>query len=208
MRKTLLTNVSVIALSLGSAAFADDATQTDTDLQTQTDTDLNADTGTDLNADTGLDTESDLNADTGLDTESDLNADTGTDMNADTELGADVDTGIDSNAASGMAASDYTADELIDGTVMGADGEEIAEVDDLVIGNDNEVVEVLVNVGGFLGMGEKVVALNVEELSITHDADGDAQIVTNMTREELEGMGEYEPREGYRLQSELGTDVN
>ena len=191
MRKTLLTTVSVIALGLGSAAFADDATtttQTDTDIQAQNADDMNVDTGT------GLDTDTELDADVGLDT--DLDADG---MNADAD--------IDSNAAAAMAADGYSAEDLIGGTVMGTGGEEIADVDDLVIDENNEVVDVLVNVGGFLGLGEKVVALDVDQLTVSHDDDGDTLIVTSLTREELEGMAEYEASSDYRLQSDIDSGV-
>jgi len=180
MRKTLLTTVSVIALGLGSAAFADDAnTQTDADIQAQTEMndDMNVDTGT------GVDTQVELGADTDI----------------------DVDTAIDSNAASTMAVGAYSAEDLIGGTVVGSDGEEIADVDDLVIDGNNQIVDVLVNVGGFLGLGEKVVALDVNQLDVSHDEDGDTLIVTSLTKEDLEGMADYEASADYRLQSEIDS---
>ena len=187
MRKTLLTTVSVIALGLGSAAFADDATtQTDADIQTQTE--MNDDTGT------GLDSQTDLGADADINVDTDVNAD---DMN--------VDAGIDTNAANTMAVGAYSAEDLIGGTVIGSDGEEIADIDDLVIDDNNQVVDVLVNVGGFLGLGEKVVALDVNQLDVSHDEDGDTLIVTSLTKDELEGMADYEANADYRLQSDIDS---
>lgn len=199
MRKTLLTTVSVIALGLGSTAFADDATQTDTNTQTQVETDMNADTGTgmDTQTDTGMDTQTELGADADLSVDSDINA--------DSDMTSDMDADIDSNAAAGMTAGAYSADELIDATVVGSNGEEIADVEDLVIDSDNNVVDVLVNVGGFLGLGEKVVALDVDQLDVSHDEDGDTMIVTSLTKEELEGMADYEASDDYRLQSEIDS---
>jgi sporulation protein YlmC with PRC-barrel domain len=181
MRKTLLTTVSIIALGLGSAAYADDATQTETDLQTQVETDLNAETGT------GLDTQTELGAD------------------ADVDLDTDMDADIDSNMANTMAADAYSAEDLIGGTVVGSNGDEIADVDDLVIGQDNEVEDVLVNVGGFLGLGEKVVALDVDQITVSHDEDGDTLIVTSLTKEELENMASFEASDDTRLQSGIDS---
>ncbi len=189
MRKSLLTTVSVIALGLGSAAFADDAAQTDANTQTQVETDMNVDTGT------GLDTQTELGADADLSVDSDIDTDAG--------MAADVDADIDSNAAAGMTADAYSADDLIDATVVGTGGEEIADVEDLVIDSDNNVVDVLVNVGGFLGLGEKVVALDVNAFDVSYDEDGDTLIVTSLTKEDLEGMADYEVREDYRLQSDI-----
>lgn len=185
MRKTLLTTVSVLALGFGTAAYADDTAADDltTDTQTQVETDADLNTGADIDAD--------MSADTDLDT--DLDADLGaaeveTDMNATTSaLGA------------------FTAEELIDSTVIGADGDAIAEVSDLVLGADNQVTDVLVNVGGFLGIGEKVVALDVNELQVSQDESGDTMIVTSLTEEQLEEMASFEASEGIRLQS--GVDA-
>lgn len=199
MRKTLLTTVSIIALGLGSAAYADDATQTDADTQTQVETDMNADTGTGLDTQTELGADADVNVDSDLDADSDMSADS--DMDLDTDMDAD----LDANAASTMAADAYSAEDLIGGTVVGSDGEEIADVDDLVIGQDNGVEDVLVNVGGFLGLGEKVVALDVDQITVSRDEDGDTLIVTSLTREELENMAGFEASEDTRLQSEIDS---
>lgn len=197
MRKTLLTTVSIIALGLGSAAYADDATQTDTNTQTQVETDMNADTGT------GLDTQTELGADADVDVDTDLDADMSAD--SDMDLDTDMDADLDANAANTMPADAYSADDLIGGTVVGSDGEEIADVDDLVIGQDNGVEDVLVNVGGFLGLGEKVVALDVSQITVSRDEDGDTLIVTSLTKEELENMASFEASEDTRLQSDIDS---
>src|SRR5690606_28806227 len=107
--------------------------------------------------------------------------------------------------ATASALDAFTAEELIDSTVVGADGEEIAEVDDLVLGDDNQETDVLVNVGGFLGIGEKVVALGVNDLQVTQDDSGDTMIVTSLAQEQLEEMASFEASEDIRLQS--GVDA-
>lgn len=189
MRKTLLTTVSAIALGLGSVAYADDTTQSEADMESQFETEMNTDAGT------GLDGDVEYGADADLDLETDLDTDMSTDMDAD----------FDSNAAVGATAGAYSADDLMDATVVGIDGESIADVGDLVIDSNNNVVDVLVNVGGFLGLGEKVVALNVNQIDVAHDEDGDPIIVTSLTREELEAMADYEANPDYRLQSDIDS---
>lgn len=205
MRKTLLTTVSVLALGFGAAAYADDAATDDltTDTQTQVETDADLNTGADANAET--DADADMSADTDTDLDGDLSADTDTDLDAeiDADLGAaDVETDMNATASTLDA---FTADELIDSTVVGVDGEEIAEVSDLVLGDDNQVTDVLVNVGGFLGIGEKVVALDVNQLQVSQDDSGDTTIVTSLTEEQLEEMASFEASEDIRLQS--GVDA-
>ena len=107
--------------------------------------------------------------------------------------------------ATASALGAFTAEELIDSTVVGVDGEEIAEVSDLVLDNDNQVTDVLVNVGGFLGIGGKVVALDVNDVQVAQDESGYTMIVTSLTQEQLEEMASFEATDDIRLQS--GVDA-
>jgi hypothetical protein len=55
----------------------------------------------------------------------------------------------------------------LEGTrVRGAADENVGEIDDVVLGRDGRVVAVIVGVGGFLGIGEKKVAIPFEALEI------------------------------------------
>ena len=58
-----------------------------------------------------------------------------------------------------------TAEELIGTRVVGPDNQQIAEVGDLVLTEDGKVDAVLVDFGGFLGIGEKRVAVAMDNLS-------------------------------------------
>src|SRR5690606_28827830 len=154
---------------------ADANTESDADDMTA-DTDVEADADADMSADTDTDLDTDMSADTDTDLDTGIDADLGA-VEVETDMGATAST-LDA----------FTAEELIDGTVVGADGEEIAEVSDLVLDDDNQVTDVLVNVGGFLGIGEKVVALDVNELQVSQDDSGDTMIVTSLTEAQLEEM--------------------
>lgn len=61
--------------------------------------------------------------------------------------------------------SGTSPEELKDRTVTNAVGEEIGEVEDVVMSNDGSEAGVVVGVGGVLGMGEKEIFLSAEELS-------------------------------------------
>jgi len=186
MRKMLLTTVSALALGLGGVAAAQESTETgETTDQIQTE-ELNVETGTD----------SELGADTGLESETDLG--TGTDLGA-TGSGSDM---------GASAFSGYSADELIGTSVQGVDGDDIAEVSDLVLDDSDQVSHVLVDVGGFLGIGSKVVALDPNAIQISQDDAGEPVITTSMTQEELESMPSFENDGSYRLQSQMGTDMD
>ncbi len=62
---------------------------------------------------------------------------------------------IDKTPANGMQASN-----LIGATINTNANEEVGEVRDLIIGENGQVLGVVVGVGGFLGMGERDVAIN------------------------------------------------
>ncbi|MFW6077215.1 MAG: PRC-barrel domain-containing protein, partial [Hyphomicrobiales bacterium] len=91
--------------------------------------------------------------------------------------------------------------EMLGSSLMGASvnlaDEEIGNVSDLIIDQDNQVRGVVVGVGGFLGIGEKRVALPVERLNIQTTDPGEVEISTDMTREELE------EKEAFRTAAEI-----
>lgn len=80
----------------------------------------------------------------------------------------------------------FLASTLLDATIANMAGEEIGDVNDLVINSDGTVTGVVVGVGGFLGVGEKDVALEMSAVRITTDEDGDLIFSVNETEEALE----------------------
>ncbi|WP_158284706.1 PRC-barrel domain-containing protein [Oricola cellulosilytica] len=89
------------------------------------------------------------------------------------------------------------ATEIIGMSVTGADGEEVGEVSEILIGDSGEVEAVLIDVGGFLGMNEKPVAVSFNELQIAR-AEGSKDwttIKTGLTAEALEEHKAYNKSE-------------
>jgi len=92
-----------------------------------------------------------------------------------------------------LEGDERTADRLLGADVYDARGEAIGAVDDLVIGTDNSIEGVLVDVGGFLGIGAHTVMLTLDDAQIGwSDADGDVRVQVAMTGEQLEAMPEHE----------------
>lgn len=86
-----------------------------------------------------------------------------------------------------------TAEDLTGAYVYGANDETVGEIDNLIMSDDGNVSEVIVNVGGFLGMGEKPVAVTFEELQVLQNPDSDSlRIYIDSTQESLEQLPEYE----------------
>ena len=190
------------------------SSDTDTQLQTTQSTDTQQSTDTDtLQSDdqsTGVEVNipSDDDAEMATDTDTDLSTDDDAAVVTETEVETTTDDGADMATDDGMATDDETTvvttgteqvpdvipaqdtSEMLGSSLMGASvnlaDEEIGSVSDLIIADDYSIRGVVVGVGGFLGIGEKRVALPVERLDIRTTEPGEVEISTDMTREELE----------------------
>lgn len=96
------------------------------------------------------------------------------------------------DATTGILASNMIGQAVMTGQTDEA--EEIGDINDVVINRDGEVRAVVVGVGGFLGIGEKDVAVDFERLQFVSEADDtdDLVVTTDVTREELESATAYE----------------
>jgi hypothetical protein len=78
------------------------------------------------------------------------------------------------------------ARDLIGQTVNAPDNTRIGSISDLVMGKDGRTVEgFVIGVGGFLGIGERNVALEMDRLKITPKAEGGVNLVLDLNRDEL-----------------------
>jgi sporulation protein YlmC with PRC-barrel domain len=89
----------------------------------------------------------------------------------------------------GTIAGGFTAEQLIGRDVVDMDGNNIGEVRDLLIDRNDQVSSVLVDVGGFLGIGTRTVAL---DLASMRAEQGDDNLVVPYTKEQLEALPAYE----------------
>lgn len=80
------------------------------------------------------------------------------------------------------------AGKLIGQSVETPAGERIGEVEAVNIGTDGKVSNVIVGVGGFLGVGERDVALAWKDLRISENGE---KVVANLSKTSLEGMAAY-----------------
>lgn len=80
----------------------------------------------------------------------------------------------------------------------------IGEVSDLVVTEDGRVEAVVVGVGGFLGIGEKRVALAWNSIKLS-EQDGRRVILVSATRGQLEGMPAFKTLEEKRAEEEAAA---
>ena len=92
----------------------------------------------------------------------------------------------------------YLASNLMGHSVYAStadDADRIGEIDDAVVSEDGSIKAVIIGVGGFLGMGEKDVAVDFTRLSFEKTGDNEYRLVSALTKEELEKAGAYEAPE-------------
>ena len=67
---------------------------------------------------------------------------------------------------------EWRASKLVGATVYNENGQSVGSVDDLLIGQDHKIDQAVVSVGGFLGIGSKLVAVPFDQLKIEHSTTG------------------------------------
>ena len=91
-----------------------------------------------------------------------------------------------------VSISDLTTEELIGAPVYGSQNEWLGEVSELAMGENGEINNVIIDVGGFLGIGEKPVALSMDEVQLrVHDND-ELRAYVPHTEDELDAMETWE----------------
>lgn len=88
-----------------------------------------------------------------------------------------------------LAETELTPSILEGATIYGADDHKIGTVSH--VHGSGVASEVIVDVGGFLGIGAKPVAVPVSQLSFMRDKEGDVHAVTGWTKDELKEMPEH-----------------
>lgn len=128
-------------------------------------------------------------------------ADAPADAAADDAAAAPEDAAVTDDAAAApvvdfesfeeVATADVSADELTGTAVYGAGDEEIGSIGDILLSDDGQVDAVIIDFGGFLGIGTKPVAVAYDNLSFLRDENGGLVLRTSLTSEQLEAAPEY-----------------
>jgi len=99
---------------------------------------------------------------------------------------------IDKSTLTEVPVGEIRSEDLVGTTVYGADDANVGEIGDVVVSGDGKVDAVIVDVGGFLGIGEKEVAIGMDKLSFMTDKDGNKYLYTNFTKAQLDAAAAYD----------------
>ena len=91
-----------------------------------------------------------------------------------------------------QASDDWLASNLIGHTVYNAQDEIVGDINDLVTDRDGKIVAALVGSGGFLGIGQKDVALRFEDLKLARDENDSVKIIADVNKEVLAAAPDYQ----------------
>jgi hypothetical protein len=92
-----------------------------------------------------------------------------------------------------MASADeatLTTEELTGARVYGVTDEWVGEIGQLILADDGKITEAVIDVGGWLGMGEYPVALNFDQMDIRQDGNSFV-VYVDYSEEELKALPEW-----------------
>jgi hypothetical protein len=90
-----------------------------------------------------------------------------------------------------VEAGTLSADNMMGARVYGADDADLGEISDVLVTADGKFEAFIVDVGGFLGIGEKPIAFDATQLEVMRNEDGDLRIFTAYTEEQLKTQTAY-----------------
>ena len=90
-----------------------------------------------------------------------------------------------------QGTDDLLASKIIGKPAVNSQDETIGDVNDLVSDRSGKIVAALIGVGGFLGIGEKNVAVRFEDLKLTSDDTNNVKVVLNISKDVLASAPSY-----------------
>jgi sporulation protein YlmC with PRC-barrel domain len=86
-----------------------------------------------------------------------------------------------------QTTNEWRGSSLVGSRVMGPDNKTIGDISDLLLDQNGNVQAVVIGVGGFLGLGEKDVAIPFKNLTVVRSSDGRSidHVSVNYTKDQL-----------------------
>lgn len=90
------------------------------------------------------------------------------------------------------AGNAVLATSFIGSSVYTSANENIGDINDMIFDEKGSIKAVIIGVGGFLGMGEKDVALPLDKIKITKDENNAVKLTVEASREQLENAPAFD----------------
>lgn len=107
----------------------------------------------------------------------------------------------------GQLPGQYLAkDRLIGAKVQNKDGQIIGDIEDLIIAPGNQIVGVVMGTGGFLGVGEKRIGVQLGALQITQKDGKQVIVLPSATKDVLAALPAYKRAEPKKSLAERAAE--
>jgi sporulation protein YlmC with PRC-barrel domain len=101
-----------------------------------------------------------------------------------------TETPMKSKAPTQEVTGAWNAKDFMRSRVYNMAGERVGDVNDILV-DDGRVTSIVIGVGGFLGIGEKEVALKPDQVKRMVHSDGETYFTVNTTKDQLQAAPEY-----------------
>jgi hypothetical protein len=101
-----------------------------------------------------------------------------------------------------QAETHWLATDYIGDTVYNRQDEAIGSINDLIVEEEGGLVGFVVGVGGFLGIGQKRVAIDLDAVEFQQDEDGNPKLVIAGSREALMDAPDFTDKAAQRAERE------
>jgi hypothetical protein len=97
----------------------------------------------------------------------------------------------DSQFITTQSAQQQLASAWIGKSVYNTSDENLGDINDMLIGANGQIEGVVLGVGGFLGLGQKNVAVPFDAVTANTDADGRVKLTANLTKDQLDAAPDF-----------------
>jgi sporulation protein YlmC with PRC-barrel domain len=84
------------------------------------------------------------------------------------------------------------ASKLIGTAVKNQAGETVGDINEVVLSKEGQVAAVVIGVGGFLGIGEREVAVSFDSIRLAQDENKNTVVSLNATKDALKAAPQWE----------------
>lgn len=99
------------------------------------------------------------------------------------------------------------ANDLIGSDVYNINDEVVGEINNLIINISGSVDGVVIGVGGFLGIGEKKVAVEMSSITLVTPENEDVRLLLNATREDLEAADSFKTTARQEMEKQMDQEA-
>jgi hypothetical protein len=100
---------------------------------------------------------------------------------------------VDRDGYTTVVVNDLNTEDLTGARLYDSSDADIGEISELLIDKEGKIDQAVLDVGGFLGLGEHSVAMDIEKLDIqADDSTGEIRVFIDLSKEELESMQQYD----------------